>query len=139
MTLTSLHATTAAKTYSEQFVEDTHTSIEMFKRGWTSVYINVKREHLSECVLEPKEAKGRIRQVSSSTCVSYSVSSCQVNSIVTNDDCAVCVDVWCQHKCSFYSASLLYCQRRTGVVLLLLEQCLCRCQSYHSLFLHCVS
>eukprot|EP00953_Heterococcus_sp_UTEX-ZZ885_P009466 5570-Heterococcus_DN1.PRE.4 len=47
---------------AEVLIEDTHTSIAMFKAGWRSVYINMKREDLSKCIYEPVTAEKRIKQ-----------------------------------------------------------------------------
>jgi cellulose synthase/poly-beta-1,6-N-acetylglucosamine synthase-like glycosyltransferase len=46
-----------------QLIEDTHTSIEMFRRGWTSRYVNEPGENLSICTHQPNSISWRIKQV----------------------------------------------------------------------------
>jgi hypothetical protein len=46
-----------------QLIEDTHTSIDMFRHGWTSRYVNEKGEHLSMCTHQPDSIAWRIKQV----------------------------------------------------------------------------
>jgi cellulose synthase/poly-beta-1,6-N-acetylglucosamine synthase-like glycosyltransferase len=48
---------------SEMLIEDTHTSIECFRHGWESRYINEPNEWLSECTHQPNSLSWRIRQV----------------------------------------------------------------------------
>ncbi|CAM9254221.1 unnamed protein product, partial [Discosporangium mesarthrocarpum] len=48
---------------AEVLVEDTHTSIDLFKQGWKSVYINWPKERLSCCTYPPNSVKWRWRQV----------------------------------------------------------------------------
>jgi cellulose synthase/poly-beta-1,6-N-acetylglucosamine synthase-like glycosyltransferase len=48
---------------SEMLVEDTHTSIDMFRHGWTSRYVNEPGEHLSMCTHQPNSIAWRIKQV----------------------------------------------------------------------------
>jgi cellulose synthase/poly-beta-1,6-N-acetylglucosamine synthase-like glycosyltransferase len=48
---------------SEMLIEDTHTSIEMFRAGWTSRYVNEPGEHLSMCTHQPNSIEWRIKQV----------------------------------------------------------------------------
>eukprot|EP00612_Vaucheria_litorea_P005782 CAMPEP_0171461346 /NCGR_PEP_ID=MMETSP0945-20130129/5831_1 /TAXON_ID=109269 /ORGANISM="Vaucheria litorea, Strain CCMP2940" /LENGTH=671 /DNA_ID=CAMNT_0011987675 /DNA_START=409 /DNA_END=2424 /DNA_ORIENTATION=+ len=48
---------------SEMLVEDTHTSIDMFRHGWTSRYVNEPGEHLSMCTHQPDSIQWRIKQV----------------------------------------------------------------------------
>ena len=44
-------------------IEDTHTSIDMFRAGWKSVYVNEPGEHLSECMHQPNSIAWRVKQV----------------------------------------------------------------------------
>mmetsp|Transcript_4432 Transcript_4432/g.6276 ORF Transcript_4432/g.6276 Transcript_4432/m.6276 type:complete len:1027 (+) Transcript_4432:159-3239(+) len=48
---------------SEMLIEDTHTSIDMFRHGWTSRYVNEPGEHLSMCTHQPNNINWRIKQV----------------------------------------------------------------------------
>ncbi|KAG5179332.1 cellulose synthase, family GT2 [Tribonema minus] len=48
---------------SEMLIEDTHTSIEMFRAGWGSRYVNEPGEHLSMCTHQPNSIAWRIKQV----------------------------------------------------------------------------
>lgn len=48
---------------SEMLIEDTHTSIDMFRYGWTSRYVNEPGEHLSICTHQPNNINWRIKQV----------------------------------------------------------------------------
>ncbi|KAG5175559.1 cellulose synthase, family GT2 [Tribonema minus] len=48
---------------SEMLIEDTHTSLEMFRAGWRSVYINEPNENLSVCTHQPDNIAWRIKQV----------------------------------------------------------------------------
>ncbi|CAM9444245.1 unnamed protein product [Chrysoparadoxa australica] len=48
---------------SEVLVEDTHTSIDLFRHGWKSVYVNSPGEVLSVCTLPPDTVKWRVKQV----------------------------------------------------------------------------
>mmetsp|Transcript_1129 Transcript_1129/g.1733 ORF Transcript_1129/g.1733 Transcript_1129/m.1733 type:complete len:968 (+) Transcript_1129:131-3034(+) len=48
---------------SEMLVEDTHTSIDMFRHGWTSRYVNEPNEHLSMCTHQPNSIAWRVKQV----------------------------------------------------------------------------
>mmetsp|Transcript_8020 Transcript_8020/g.12169 ORF Transcript_8020/g.12169 Transcript_8020/m.12169 type:complete len:1034 (-) Transcript_8020:205-3306(-) len=48
---------------SEMLIEDTHTSIDMFRHGWTSRYVNEPGEHLSMCTHQPNNIEWRIKQV----------------------------------------------------------------------------
>ncbi|CAM9128076.1 unnamed protein product [Discosporangium mesarthrocarpum] len=48
---------------SEVLVEDTHTSIDLFKQGWKSVYVNFPKEVLASCTYPPNTVKWRWRQV----------------------------------------------------------------------------
>jgi cellulose synthase/poly-beta-1,6-N-acetylglucosamine synthase-like glycosyltransferase len=48
---------------SEMLVEDTHTSIDVFRRGWSSRYVNEPGEHLSMCTHQPDSIGWRIKQV----------------------------------------------------------------------------
>ncbi|KAG5192414.1 hypothetical protein JKP88DRAFT_271166 [Tribonema minus] len=48
---------------SEMLIEDTHTSIEMFRAGWSSRYVNEPGEHLSICTHQPNSIAWRIKQV----------------------------------------------------------------------------
>ncbi|KAG5175292.1 hypothetical protein JKP88DRAFT_250206, partial [Tribonema minus] len=44
-------------------IEDTHTSIDMFRHGWTSRYVNEPGEQLSSCTHQPDSIAWRIKQV----------------------------------------------------------------------------
>lgn len=46
-----------------QLIEDTHTSIDVFRHGWTSRYVNEPGEHLSLCTHQPNSIAWRIKQV----------------------------------------------------------------------------
>ncbi|KAG5191792.1 cellulose synthase, family GT2 [Tribonema minus] len=48
---------------SQMLIEDTHTSIDMFRHGWTSRYVNEPGEHLSICTHQPNSIAWRIKQV----------------------------------------------------------------------------
>ncbi|CAM9783444.1 unnamed protein product [Discosporangium mesarthrocarpum] len=48
---------------SELLIEDTHTSIEMFRQGWRSVYVNEPGEVLAWCTLQPSSLTWRVKQV----------------------------------------------------------------------------
>ncbi|CAM9616241.1 unnamed protein product [Choristocarpus tenellus] len=48
---------------SELLIEDTHTSIEMFRQGWRSVYVNEPGEVLAWCTYQPDNITWRIKQV----------------------------------------------------------------------------
>jgi cellulose synthase/poly-beta-1,6-N-acetylglucosamine synthase-like glycosyltransferase len=48
---------------AEMLVEDTHTSIDMFRYGWESRYINEPGELLSHCTYAPSSIDWRIKQV----------------------------------------------------------------------------
>jgi cellulose synthase/poly-beta-1,6-N-acetylglucosamine synthase-like glycosyltransferase len=48
---------------SEMLIEDTHTSIDMFRAGWTSRYVNEPGEQLSMCTHQPNSIAWRIKQV----------------------------------------------------------------------------
>jgi cellulose synthase/poly-beta-1,6-N-acetylglucosamine synthase-like glycosyltransferase len=48
---------------SEMLIEDTHTSIDMFRAGWTSRYVNEPGEQLSICTHQPNSIAWRIKQV----------------------------------------------------------------------------
>jgi cellulose synthase/poly-beta-1,6-N-acetylglucosamine synthase-like glycosyltransferase len=49
--------------HTKQLIEDTHTSIDMFRHGWTSRYVNEPGEHLSVCTHQPDSIAWRIKQV----------------------------------------------------------------------------
>jgi hypothetical protein len=46
-----------------QLIEDTHTSIDMFRHGWRSRYVNEPGEHLSHCTHQPNSIAWRVKQV----------------------------------------------------------------------------
>ena len=48
---------------SEMLIEDTHTSIELFRQGWRSVYVNEPGEVLAWCTHQPSSLTWRIKQV----------------------------------------------------------------------------
>ncbi|CAM9163729.1 unnamed protein product [Phaeothamnion confervicola] len=48
---------------SEVLIEDTHTSIDLFKQGWKSVYVNFPGEILAQCTHAPDTVKWRVKQV----------------------------------------------------------------------------
>jgi cellulose synthase/poly-beta-1,6-N-acetylglucosamine synthase-like glycosyltransferase len=48
---------------SEILIEDTHTSIQLFKRGWRSVYVNEPGEDLSKCTHQPNSIAWRVKQL----------------------------------------------------------------------------
>ncbi len=48
---------------AQLLIEDTHTSIDMFRYGWKSRYINEPGEWLSCCTKQPDNVKWRIKQV----------------------------------------------------------------------------
>lgn len=48
---------------SEMLIEDTHTSIELFRQGWTSLYVNEPGEVLAWCTHQPSSLTWRIKQV----------------------------------------------------------------------------
>jgi hypothetical protein len=50
-------------TVTLQLIEDTHTSIDMFRAGWKSAYINEKDEDLSICTHQPDSIGWRVKQV----------------------------------------------------------------------------
>lgn len=48
---------------SEMLIEDTHTSIELFRQGWRSLYVNEPGEVLAWCTHQPSSLTWRIKQV----------------------------------------------------------------------------
>eukprot|EP00752_Nemacystus_decipiens_P009510 g8501.t1 len=48
---------------AEMLIEDTHTSIELFRQGWRSVYVNEPGEVLAWCTHQPTNLTWRIKQV----------------------------------------------------------------------------
>ncbi|CAM9342279.1 unnamed protein product [Ascophyllum nodosum] len=48
---------------AELLIEDTHTSIELFRQGWRSVYVNEPGEVLAWCTHQPANLTWRIKQV----------------------------------------------------------------------------
>lgn len=48
---------------AEMLIEDTHTSIDLFRQGWRSVYINEPGEVLAWCTHQPHNLAWRIKQV----------------------------------------------------------------------------
>ncbi|CAM9618770.1 unnamed protein product [Ectocarpus sp. 8 AP-2014] len=48
---------------AEVLIEDTHTSIDLFRQGWKSVYVNFPNERLACCTLPPDTVKWRWKQV----------------------------------------------------------------------------
>lgn len=48
---------------SEILIEDTHTSIDMFRKGWKSIYVNNAKRPLSRCTHEPDSVEWRMKQV----------------------------------------------------------------------------
>jgi cellulose synthase/poly-beta-1,6-N-acetylglucosamine synthase-like glycosyltransferase len=48
---------------SEMLIEDTHTTIELFRHGWESRYVNQEGEYLSQCTHQPNSIQWRVKQV----------------------------------------------------------------------------
>ncbi|CAM9632852.1 unnamed protein product, partial [Choristocarpus tenellus] len=48
---------------SEMLIEDTHTSIDLFRQGWKSVYVNEPGEVLAWCTHQPSNLTWRVKQV----------------------------------------------------------------------------
>ncbi|CAB1103980.1 GT2 [Ectocarpus sp. CCAP 1310/34] len=48
---------------AEMLIEDTHTSIDLFRQGWRSVYVNEPGEVLAWCTHQPTNLTWRIKQV----------------------------------------------------------------------------
>ena len=49
---------------SEVLIEDTHTSLEFFKKQWRSAYVCEPGETLAVCVEQPNTVAWRVKQVS---------------------------------------------------------------------------
>ncbi|CAN0113427.1 unnamed protein product, partial [Phaeothamnion confervicola] len=48
---------------AQMLIEDTHTSIDIFRHGWVSRYVNEAGEHLSVCTHQPNSIQWLIKQV----------------------------------------------------------------------------